>query len=184
MIKIRLAALLVTTSTLVGCASTESLYTEYDGFCNMAPQVVEVDNQTHRWQPAIFFTEDSHRLSAAQRNHLDDNLALLTQYPSLKVSVRGFTDDTGRAAYNQALSGRRLQKVLDYLTQQGLAPSRIHQSASGKAAPLVDRQSRAASAINRRVEMLLLDAQSRPLATQLDMTASGDEAEFSPQPVE
>src|SRR5690606_9908300 len=50
---------------------------------------------------------------------------ILKRYPDLRVEVAGHTDSKGTDAYNQKLSERRATAVYDYLTNQGVAASRM-----------------------------------------------------------
>jgi len=50
---------------------------------------------------------------------------ILKRYPDLRVEVAGHTDSKGTDAYNQKLSERRATAVYDYLTQNGVAASRL-----------------------------------------------------------
>jgi outer membrane protein OmpA-like peptidoglycan-associated protein len=183
--KTPLAAIIVVAGTLTGCASTESLYAEYDAFCNTEPQVVTIsEDNTRLWEPAVYFGFDQAVLNANQRERLDRNLALLEDHPELQLSVRAFTDQRGSQAYNLELSERRRQAVVAYLTGQGLSSSRLRSSPVGKVMPILDSTAVDDRVINRRVEMLLLDARGRPLVLSLDADASGGDAFTPPTPVE
>ncbi|TVM04906.1 MAG: OmpA family protein [Halomonas sp.] len=185
MSKTPLAAVIVALFSLTGCASTESLYAEYDAFCTTEPHVVTItEDNTRQWEPAVYFGFDEAVLNAAQRQRLDHNLALLKEHPELQLSVRAFTDQRGSQAYNRELSERRRQAVVAYLTEQGLAPSRMRSTPAGKQAPILDSMAVDDRVINRRVEMLLLDAQGRPLVLSLDPDASGGDNFTPPTPVE
>ena len=183
--KTSLAAVVMAAGILSGCASTESMYAEYDAFCTTEPHVVTItQDNTRQWEPAVYFGFDEAVLNAAQRQRLDHNLALLEEHPELQLSVRAFTDQLGSQAYNIELSERRRQAVMAYLTDQGLAASRIRSSPVGKVMPILDSMAVDDRVINRRVEMLLLDAQGRPLVLSLDPDASGGDTFTPPTPVE
>src|SRR4030095_7628227 len=77
------------------------------------------------------------------------------------ISVNGHTDDVGSDAYNKALSQRRAQAVRDYLVKAGLPPGIMSVEGHGKSLPLVKGTSDAARAKNRRVELGLVNTQTR-----------------------
>jgi outer membrane protein OmpA-like peptidoglycan-associated protein len=52
-------------------------------------------------------------------------IATLQQRSELRVAVEGHTDPYGRREYNQALSERRAQTVLNYLSAGGIAAGRL-----------------------------------------------------------
>lgn len=56
---------------------------------------------------------------------LAEAVSVLTQYPELRVEVAGHTDLCGPENYNQSLSERRAKTVYDYLTNNGVAASRL-----------------------------------------------------------
>ena len=56
---------------------------------------------------------------------LSEATEILKRYPDLRVEVAGHTDSKGTDAYNQKLSERRATAVYNYLTQNGVAASRL-----------------------------------------------------------
>ncbi|MDQ6699051.1 MAG: OmpA family protein, partial [Acidobacteriota bacterium] len=75
------------------------------------------------------------------------------------IAVEGFTDKTGSSRYNEALSKRRADRVVQYLVASHDIPIyRIHMIGLG-AQKLADAgRNRAASAKNRRVEVVIYSA--------------------------
>jgi outer membrane protein OmpA-like peptidoglycan-associated protein len=74
-------------------------------------------------------------------------------YPELIVEIRGHTDNEGTDDYNINLSMRRALAVKHFFVQQGVASRRIIAKGFGKTRPLTDNESEIGKAINRRVEM-------------------------------
>ena len=72
------------------------------------------------------------------------------QLSTMRFQIEGHTDSSGSRATNISLSQRRAQAVADYLTSQGVAPSRLQVRGYGPDRPLPGRG--AASRENRRVE--------------------------------
>jgi len=52
-------------------------------------------------------------------------LKLLQKYNDLTIEVSGHTDSKGSVAYNQKLSLKRAQSVIDYLTKRGISSDRL-----------------------------------------------------------
>ena len=75
---------------------------------------------------------------------------------SLKISVAGFTDNTGNAEYNKNLSLLRAQNVKHYLLDLGVNEAQIIVSANGISYPAVSNNTIEGRTANRRVEMLLI----------------------------
>ena len=84
---------------------------------------------------------------------LSDALAACT---NRSVSVEGHTDAVGADAYNQDLSERRANSVMDYLAGKGVSPSRLSSKGFGESNPIATNETREGRALNRRVELLLV----------------------------
>jgi OmpA-OmpF porin, OOP family len=85
---------------------------------------------------------------------LDQAVDTLQRYPQVHVTVAGYTDSVGTAAYNQSLSERRAQIVYDYLTSHGIDASRLSGPIGhGENDPIGDNSTDAGRAQNRRTEL-------------------------------
>ena len=81
------------------------------------------------------------------------------RYKRFFIAVEGFTDKSGSSEYNEALSRRRADAVVEYLVGSHDIPIyRIHMVGLGKMKPVEDANNRAANAKNRRVEVTLFSA--------------------------
>ncbi len=75
------------------------------------------------------------------------------------ISVEGFTDSTGPKDYNQALSKRRADAVVNYLVaKHNISIYRIHMIGLGDAKPVDEAKNRSAREKNRRVEVRVFTA--------------------------
>jgi OOP family OmpA-OmpF porin len=78
--------------------------------------------------------------------------AFLKRFDDLQVDVEGHTDSTGPEDYNQQLSQRRAQAVVDALVNQhGIAASRLEAVGYGESRPVASNDSKEGRAENRRV---------------------------------
>jgi OOP family OmpA-OmpF porin len=75
----------------------------------------------------------------------------------MKVEVAGHTSSTGPAEYNQVLSERRAQSVADYLISTGLNADRFTVRGYGESEPVADNGTAQGRALNRRVELRILN---------------------------
>lgn len=75
----------------------------------------------------IEFGFDSAELTSSARRNLDRVAAALAdaQLTDAAVTIEGHTDASGRDEYNRRLSRRRATAVVAYLTQRGIAGSRL-----------------------------------------------------------
>jgi outer membrane protein OmpA-like peptidoglycan-associated protein len=80
---------------------------------------------------------------------------ILLAYPTLHLSVEGYTDSIGTDDYNQKLSERRAGAVRDYLTSNGIASGNVQAQGFGKAKPVASNDTNAGRQQNRRVEMVV-----------------------------
>lgn len=160
---------------LSACASTEELYAEYEHQCrvsivNNASSSSVVDNiggGTMLWEPAIYFNYDKDSLLPEEYARLDADIAVLEQYVELKIDVRGFTDSIASEKYNVELATRRVDRVINYFVSKGITEDRIRRAPLGEVLPLASNETYENRAINRRVELLLLDQTGRAAPIRL-----------------
>ncbi|MBY0573227.1 MAG: OmpA family protein [Undibacterium sp.] len=86
---------------------------------------------------------------------------ILQQNPSRTVLIEGFTDNVGSDAHNQELSERRANSVSSALISMGVAKERITSRGYGEQHPVASNRSAQDRAQNRRVEIVLSDAQGQ-----------------------
>jgi outer membrane protein OmpA-like peptidoglycan-associated protein len=86
---------------------------------------------------------------------LDKVAEHLLAHPLGKVTLTGYTDNTGSAQYNTNLSKRRAQSVADYLAGKGIARARITVQAKGSENPAASNETSDGRQLNRRVEINL-----------------------------
>ncbi len=68
-----------------------------------------------------------------------------------KITVEGYTDNTGPASFNQALSEKRANAVKDEMIKNGIDGNIIEAIGHGMADPVADNSTREGRAANRRV---------------------------------
>jgi outer membrane protein OmpA-like peptidoglycan-associated protein len=73
-------------------------------------------------------------------------------YPDIKLSIAGHTDNTGKPEKNQELSIARAEAVKSYLTGKGVNESRLTATGYGQDQPIADNTTTSGKAKNRRVE--------------------------------
>jgi peptidoglycan-binding protein ArfA len=83
-------------------------------------------------------------------NHVADKLKACA---SAKVTINGYTDNTGNAAINMPLSANRANAVADYLIARGVTGDQLMAKGLGSANPVADNGGPDGQAKNRRVEI-------------------------------
>jgi outer membrane protein OmpA-like peptidoglycan-associated protein len=86
---------------------------------------------------------------------------VLNQYGKTTVTVIGHTDNVGTHAYNQTLSERRAQSVLNYFIVQNVNPVRLESYGKGETEPRADNNTETGRQLNRRVELWILPVVAR-----------------------
>ena len=84
---------------------------------------------------------------------LNDIVAIILQYPKSNFSVQGHTDSIGTKGFNQGLSERRANAVVDYLSSRNVSSSRLSASGLGETMPIDTNINSAGRANNRMVEI-------------------------------
>jgi OOP family OmpA-OmpF porin len=80
----------------------------------------------------------------------------LYQYPDAQLTLEGYTDSSGSAAYNKRLSQQRADGVKQVLIDRfGIDAARITAVGKGEESPIADNSTADGQRKNRRVEVLL-----------------------------
>ncbi len=87
---------------------------------------------------------------------LDHVVRLMRDNPDLIIEISAHTDDVGSVSYNNILSGRRGQAVVNYIVENGIPQNRLVSKSYGMSKPLVPNDSEENRAKNRRVEFVVL----------------------------
>jgi outer membrane protein OmpA-like peptidoglycan-associated protein len=103
----------------------------------------------------IAFKWNSANLEDASYPLLDEVAKALKDNPGFKVQVEGHASSDGNYDYNQTLSERRAQAVLDYLTTHGVAADRVVSKGFGSDEPNSTNTTVAGRESNRRVEFIV-----------------------------
>jgi outer membrane protein OmpA-like peptidoglycan-associated protein len=114
----------------------------------------ELNKSGHVAVYGIQFDTGKATIQPGSENVLGEIVKLLQQNPSLKLRVEGHTDNQGNAAANQALSEKRAQAVVAWLTGKGISASRLTAKGFGATKPVADNGTEDGRAKNRRVELV------------------------------
>lgn len=100
----------------------------------------------------VNFAFDSTVIQEQYFTDLGELAKFLKRFDQVDVSIDGYTDNTGPETYNQQLSQRRAQAVVDMLVNTyGIAASRLKPVGYGEADPVASNDTKAGRAENRRV---------------------------------
>lgn len=104
----------------------------------------------------ITFPTDGSNVTTGARDILGSVSKVLKEYKKTSITVAGYTDSSGKAAYNQLLSEKRAQSVADSLMDFGVERKRVHVQGFGSANPIASNSTPEGRAQNRRVELALV----------------------------
>lgn len=88
---------------------------------------------------------------------LEELYKILVEQKNMIVEIGGHSDDKGSDTFNLKLSKWRAAAVVDFLLKKGIRPWRLKSVGFGETAPLASNDSDEGRALNRRVEMLILE---------------------------
>lgn len=127
-----------------------------------------LDDYKLQSEATVPFKFNKYTLTDSAKQDLDK---LATDTSALKryfIAVEGFTDKTGSAQYNEVLSRKRADSVVQYLVARHNIPIfRIHMIGLGEQKEVDTGTSRAARAKNRRVEVKVFSADQAMTISQI-----------------
>ena len=110
----------------------------------------------------ILFGFDAYDIRPDARKELDELAALLKKNKDTMASLVAYTDARGSVEYNNNLSRNRANEAKNYLQGKGIPAIRIKTSAKSEADPFAkNTDDDSGRQFNRRVELFLLDADSK-----------------------
>lgn len=124
---------------------------------NGCPEIPNADVQAQltSYARTINFSSGKADIEDAANETLQAIVAILKEYPKANFVVEGHTDRTASAKFNQKLSEERADKVVDFLTSNGVEASRLSSVGFGETSPIASNDTAEGRAANRRVEVKL-----------------------------
>ncbi|TDE04627.1 OmpA family protein [Flavobacterium hiemivividum] len=104
---------------------------------------------------AVRFDTNKSSLTVAAKANLDKLVPVFAEYPDTDITIFGYTDSTGAAAYNLKLSKERAASVKNYLVSRGVASARFNVTGLGIADPIATNATPEGRTQNRRVEFAI-----------------------------
>lgn len=105
----------------------------------------------------IYFEFNSSELLTMSYIQLDSLYNILAEKPSVRIEVRGHTDNIGSEGYNKKLSVERAASVYNYLLEKGIPKTRMKYRGFGPNIPVADNSTEEGRELNRRVEILIVE---------------------------
>ncbi|MGA3025867.1 MAG: OmpA family protein [Bryobacteraceae bacterium] len=115
--------------------------------------VANLDNYHLRDTQKVYFGSGKSDVTKDEEAKLDQTIQSLATAKNYVIEVEGFTDRIGSKDYNLALSQRRADAVLRYLTLHNIPLRKIHVVGVGNEDPNAVNKTRADRKENRRVDL-------------------------------
>ena len=103
----------------------------------------------------VYFDFDKSFIRDNAKPVMKANAEWLKAHPKAKIKIEGNCDERGTKEYNQALGQRRAASAKKYLTDMGIAASRISLISYGKEKPICSESSETCWQKNRRDDFAL-----------------------------
>jgi OmpA-OmpF porin, OOP family len=155
-----------TQAAQVGDQNTQAL--------NSLKQVVSnIDDYRMQTSVSVPFQFDKYKLTTEAKQDLDKLVSDVQPDKRFFIAVEGYTDSTGSRTYNEALSRKRADAVVEYLVARHDIPIyRVHMIGLGPEKPVDEAHNREARAKNRRVEVKVFSADQVTASLNSDSSAS------------
>lgn len=154
-------------------AKTKTLFSEIDNEAKMAFDKLSLEagsasDQIRKYMDADFngipmfliknvnFESGTSKLSPEAQGEVDNLAALLKAYPSVKLEINGYTDNTGDAEANKILSEARAASVMGRLIADGISAQRLKAFGFGQEHAIADNATEEGRVKNRRIELKIV----------------------------
>jgi outer membrane protein OmpA-like peptidoglycan-associated protein len=104
----------------------------------------------------VTFEPGSADLTPGSRPSVDGLGRTMKAYPTVRVSLEGFTDSTGDPVANKDLSFDRAHAIKERLVERGVAADRIQTAGFGSDQPVAANDTEEGRAQNRRTEVVVI----------------------------
>ena len=102
----------------------------------------------------VTFATGKSDLTPESETVLEKAYNTLSAYSNMKVEIRGYTDNVGRASSNKRLSQRRANSVKNWLVRKGIDANRIRAIGMGESNPIANNKTKEGRRLNRRIEFV------------------------------
>lgn len=100
----------------------------------------------------VTFENNSDKIKPESDANVQKYADFLTKYPNYSAKIIGYTDSRGSNAYNQKLSEKRANSVVNALKAKGVNAKQLSAKGAGEANPIADNATAEGRAQNRRIE--------------------------------
>src|SRR3954468_18009444 len=129
------------------------------GVSSLRSVIANIDDYKMATSATVPFKFNAYKLTDEAKADLDKLAGDVKSNKRFFIAVEGYTDATGSRQYNEELSRKRADAVVNYLVAKHDIPIyRIHTIGLGQEKPVDEAKNRDARAKNRRVEVKVFSA--------------------------
>lgn len=104
----------------------------------------------------VFFDFNKATLRKESQPELNRIYNFMQKFPKIRVRIAGYTDNIGSDEYNETLSQKRAESVVQYLIDKGIEASRLEAKGYGETDPIDTNETEEGRQNNRRTEVIIL----------------------------
>jgi outer membrane protein OmpA-like peptidoglycan-associated protein len=116
-----------------------------------APEVRKKERENFVFEP-IYFDFDKSEIREEHKDFLNRLIKVVKGHSDLRILVVGHTDAEGTNSYNDELSKRRAEAIVNYFVAQGLSKDRLKFDFKGESSPAATNETADGRQRNRRVD--------------------------------
>jgi outer membrane protein OmpA-like peptidoglycan-associated protein len=120
-----------------------------------APEIRDLERKNFVFEP-VFFDFDKSDIRDEHHDFLDRMIKIVKGHSDLRVKVIGHTDSDGTNQYNDGLSKRRAEAIIEYFMKQGLSRDRLEFDFKGETEPIDTNNTSEGKQRNRRVDFMFI----------------------------
>lgn len=120
--------------------------------CPKTPKSADVNIEGCWIIENLHFNTDKWGIKRKYYPNLNKIVKILNENPNLEVEIQGHTDNIGRSGYNDTLSEKRAEAIMNYLIGKGINPERLSAIGYGFSRPITPNKTEKDRSINRRVQ--------------------------------
>lgn len=121
-----------------------------------APKIRAIERENFVFEP-IYFDFDKAEIREEHKEFLDRMIKIVKGHSDLRVLVTGHTDSDGSNSYNDSLSKRRAQAIINYFVAHGLSEDHLKFDFKGETDPAATNNTPEGRQRNRRVDFKFIN---------------------------
>ena len=138
----------------------------------VVPQEKEIVISKLKISP-LFYGEDENIVQGENKEKVDNLIQFMKKFPQLKLEIVCNTLKEGITAYDLYFSIKRVEKIGEYIIENGIDPQRLLLKGTGSNYPIArfssdGRSSAMADQMNRRVDIFIHNYEDLPLEVEIE----------------